>query len=257
MRNASASEGRSNSVCRLCGNERELRLSHFMPAALYPRNKKKIFMTRTGTIFDPDQITARLLCDECEERFNKNGENEVLRWMAPKAKKSMSPLYQALQTSTPVWTDADLKCHWGSSLGISPEKFVYFALSLIWRASASDWQLPNGVSFTAVDLRDYLEPIRLYLVGQATFPDDVSVMITVCSDDKSQEFWSPPQVSPEHDALVVAPVIGVLFRIWLGRVLPPAIHRTLFYPADGNPIFTTHCWDILSQTLSELANPPD
>ena len=48
----------------------------------------------------------------------------------------------------------------------------------------------------------------------------------------------------------MAPVMGVLFRFCLGKVvLPSPIERTLFFPADGNPGFVTDCWDgFLSNT---------
>ena len=118
-----------------------------MPAALYPKNKKKkVLATRTGSFSTFDEITAQLFCDECEQRFNKNGESEVLRWLAPKAKKGTSPLQRALRQATPVWSETDFVCHWGSSLGIAPEKFAYFGLSLVWRASVHAWQLPGGNS---------------------------------------------------------------------------------------------------------------
>src|SRR6516162_7682843 len=108
-------------VCRLCRHQRELRRSHFMPAALYPRNKKQMLATPKGTFVDFEQVCDRLLCKECEARFNRNGEDEVLRWMAPKAKNGMSPLLSALRERTPAYTASDLTCHWGSSLGIVPD----------------------------------------------------------------------------------------------------------------------------------------
>ena len=75
-----------------------------MPAALYPKNKKKVFTSRTQAIPNPTQVTALLLCGDCELRFNRNGEDGVIRWIAPKAKKGASPLASALRDSTPVWT---------------------------------------------------------------------------------------------------------------------------------------------------------
>jgi hypothetical protein len=53
-----------------------------MPAALYPKNKKIEVATRSQRFIDPEQITASLFCGDCEQRFNRNGESEVLTWMA-------------------------------------------------------------------------------------------------------------------------------------------------------------------------------
>jgi hypothetical protein len=240
-------------LCALCHEQRELRHSHFMPAALYPKNKKKkVLATPTRTFSTFDEITAQLFCEECEQRFNRNGENEVLRWLAPKAKKGTSPFLQALRQATPVWSDADLVCHWGSSLGISPEKFAYFGLSLVWRASVFAWPLPDGNTTRQLDLGEFSEPIRMFLLGKSPFPNHTFIMLTVCTDERSQEYWMPPGPSGELDGLVVAPIIGALFRFWFGRVLPSPIERTVFFPANGNPIFSTHCWDFLSVVMNRL-----
>lgn len=243
----------SPSVCALCLQPRELRISHFMPAALYPKNKKWFFAVPGQQFVGPEQIAAPLLCDECETLFNRNGENEALRWLAPKAKQGASPLYIAIRDGIPAWTEHDYACYWGTSIGLAPERFAYFGLNILWRAAAAEWPMPNGRRSTRLELGDFYEPVRLYLHGDAPFPKHVHVMVTVCSDEKSQQLWAPPQRSTEFDGLFVAPIIGALFRFWLGRVLPPPIHRTVFFPADGNPIFVTHCWDdTLRMTFSHL-----
>jgi len=241
-------------ACGLCSELRELRDSHFMPAALYPKNKKKALATRTETILDPDQIQERFLCEECEQRFNRNGESEVLRWIAPKAKTGASPLQEALR-KTPAWTHPsdDLTCHLSASLGISPEKFAYFALSLVWRAAAHAWPVQDGSLTTPLDLADFAEPVRQFLLGKASFPSHTLIMLTVCSDERSQEYWMPPTRSGEIEGLIVVPINGVLFRVWMGRVVPSRLHpQSIFFPSPDNPVFRTNCWDILSQGLSTL-----
>jgi hypothetical protein len=222
----------SESPCGLCHRQRQLRISHFMPAALYPANKKKLFVTTTRRDFDPEDIVAPLLCDECEGLFNRNGESEVLRWLAPKAKQGSSPLYTALRNGTPAWVDDHTKCYWGTSVGLSPERFAYFGLSLVWRAAAYEWPLPDGGFTPRLDLGEFAEPIRLFLREEAALPTSIS---------------------GHADGLIVAPVMGALFRFWLGDVLPPPIARTVFFPADGNPVFVTNCWDgVLSNAYSHL-----
>src|ERR1043166_8918863 len=108
-------------LCRLCLQARKLHVSHFMPAALYPKNKKLQMATGTETKLDPAQVVDRLLCGDCEQRFNRNGEDEVLRWLAPKARKGRSPLWEALQTAIPVFRDSDFAMYFASAFGISVE----------------------------------------------------------------------------------------------------------------------------------------
>jgi hypothetical protein len=73
-------------------------------------------MSRPQWTSNPTQVMAPLLCHECEQRFNRNGETEVLRWIAPKAKKGASPLASALRDGTPIWNNSELACYPGASL---------------------------------------------------------------------------------------------------------------------------------------------
>ena len=241
--------------CRLCEQQRDLRISHFMPAGLYPKNKKLQIATRTTTALDPEQIVDRLLCLDCERRLNANGEDEVLRWLAPKAKKGKSPLWGALQTATPVFKEPEFAMYFASSIGLSAAKFAYFALSLIWRAAAHDWLMPDGRRFTRLNLGDYYDPVRRYLLDQAGFPEDTYLTMAICTDEKTPEYWMPPQISEELPGLIVAPVLGVLFRVWFGRVIPKPIEAQLFYPGGANQIFTTHCWDVLGPGFEKMFSP--
>lgn len=223
-----------------------------MPAALYPWHRDLQFAMGDGTPFDPVEIKAHLLCGDCEQRFNRNGENEVLRWLAAKAKAGTSPLQKKLREVTPVFRDTPPSgdCYFASSLGIDAEKFAYFGLSLLWRAAVHSWPLAPGRSSTRLELGAYEEPLRRYLVGNAPFPDNIHVMITVCTDIKSQKFWAPPQEG-DIRGMYVAPVLGMAYRFWLGHVIPPGINQVIFYPSDGRPIFARDCWDVIGKMFAD------
>lgn len=243
------------SVCRLCLQSGELRISHFMPAGVYPKNKKLQMATRSRAQVDPAQVVDRLLCGDCEHRFNRNGEDEVLRWLGPKTKKRTSPLWTALQTATPVFRDSDLALYFASAFGISAERFAYFVLSLVWRAAAHEWPLPDGTRSTRLDLGEYYEPVRQYLLDPAGFPKHTYLTMALCTDDKPQDYWMAPQHSEEVPGLIVVLLFGALFRVWFGREIPKPIERQLFYPDQNNRIFTTHCWDVLHPSFQQLFPP--
>jgi len=83
-------------TCKLCLAHRvQLQDSHYMPAALYPKKIKLEYLSRGGvrTIVADKEIKAPLLCFECEQRFSKNGESEVLRHIAGKIANKPSPLF--------------------------------------------------------------------------------------------------------------------------------------------------------------------
>jgi hypothetical protein len=135
--------------CALCRKIRELRISYFMPAAMYPGNRALVLATHETTTTDPgrdDQVKDHLLCGECDQLFNRNGESEVLRWMAPKAKPGNSPLQRKVQGEQPEWwhPNENLALHTAESLGMNTEAFAYFAMSLVWRAAVYAWPLPGG-----------------------------------------------------------------------------------------------------------------
>jgi hypothetical protein len=110
-------------TCRLCLLERELRESHFMPKAVYPKRRKPVFGMRGNVIQDPEHIKAYVFCAECEQRFDRGGESHVLELLAPKAKIGASPLQRKLAENTPLFSEAPPSgnYHFASSLGIDAE----------------------------------------------------------------------------------------------------------------------------------------
>jgi len=76
-------------LCKLCKKDRDLRESHFLPAAVYAQlrdgdrqNPNPVLVTSRISLTTSRQITGRVLCAECEDRFSKLGEAWVLANMA-------------------------------------------------------------------------------------------------------------------------------------------------------------------------------
>lgn len=228
-----------------------------MPAALYPRNRGFEFGRSGKTIVGPDEIVARVLCSDCEQRLNRNGEDYALRWLAPKAKAGRSPLQQAIKDTPALFVDQPPSgtCHFASQLGIDPEKIAYFVLSLVWRAAAHRWPMPEETFSTQLDLGEHYEPLRRYLLGQAPYPEHAHVMLTMCTDVRSQKHWMFPAMSLEINGLIVVPVMGMAFRIWFGRIIPPQFEHVIFYPSAGHPIFSRDCWDTFGKIFEPIFGP--
>src|SRR6266478_262287 len=75
--------------------------SHLMSRALHAPGKKGIqFATRLQSGQNPKHMKAHLLCSDCEQRFKRLGESEVLRWLAPKARREF-PLHDRLRVALP------------------------------------------------------------------------------------------------------------------------------------------------------------
>jgi hypothetical protein len=101
-------------VCRLCGNDAPLALSHIMPSFVFLRHKNasSTGYLRSGQSANrrqQDGLKVRFLCDPCEELFN--------RWETPFARELFHPFHDRNQ---PPYA-------YGPWLG-------RFAASVAWRA---------------------------------------------------------------------------------------------------------------------------
>lgn len=251
----------SQGLCKLCREDKELRESHYMPAALYPTNAKElIFTTQVATHTDRFEVTQYLLCDHCEQRFSKYGESEVLRLVAAKLvskKPHEFPLLELLTAKQPFHDSDGLRAYSADTVGIDAEKFAYFALSLAWRASITSWELPGGQWTTPIDIGAHQESLRAYLHEETPFPSDVAVIMTVCTDEETRRNWVIPTRSPQEGCeTIVFCSCGFLLRIWFGPGIPERFKRSCIRTSAHKPIFLTDCEDATKGFLANLKGAP-
>jgi hypothetical protein len=210
-------------MCPLCEQPTapgDLRKSHFIPKAFYYVGKKKLqFATRAAKGEVHKHIKNVLLCKACELRLDQNGESEVTRVLAPKVVDGF-PLHEKLRLALPRESHPELDRFSGDDLGIDMDKFAYFALSLVWRASAHDWEMPDGNILPRVQMGDFEPPIREYLMG-GEFPPDTAVIVIVCKDEEIRKVWNLPMIDVADNSLTFRFILrGVMFRVMMGRRLP-------------------------------------
>jgi len=175
-----------------------------MPAALYPKNMKIEYLSRGGvrTLVADNEIKAPLLCYECEQRFSRNGESEVLRHIAGKIANKSNPLLAKLAPLTVKEEDETLKSYCGTEAGLNVDMFAYFALSIAWRSTHS-WPVSGEDDTKPLTLYQYTEPVRQSLAEETKqFPRDTAVTVIVCTDKVSREAWFLPAQSDDiwyHD----------------------------------------------------------
>ena len=179
-------------VCKLCRKRRILCKSHYLGRALYALSRvngeNPVVMTPQLVTLSPRQMWAHLLCRECEERFCKCGEKPVMQLLNG---KDQFPLLNRMQLALAVKKDGNAVTFSGAAMGIDTTPLAYFALSLVWRGAVHKWKTLKGQT-TFVELGEYEEPIRRYLLGQAGFPDGVYVLVAACEDLGSQVTSYPP-----------------------------------------------------------------
>jgi hypothetical protein len=201
----------------------ELQESHYIPAGLYRGSKRKkvTIFSDSGAIEEPEQVKDYLLCSECEQRFGQRGESEVLRAIAAKAGKAF-PLHERLSEGEGFLVKTeDLTYFSGPSVGLDMDHFAYFALSVAWRGAVHAWRFPDGETVSSLDLGEFREPLRRYLLGEAGLPRDIVVLVLVMSDAESRQWWLLPTPIHEDNCLNIRfHARGVFFRIMLGRDIP-------------------------------------
>jgi hypothetical protein len=220
--------------CALCRHIHELRNSHLLPkkaySALVPLGGKQNYrVTNSDEYYTTSRhFTDYLLCSGCEKRFDKFGEGWVLR---NSHKKNGFLFRDAL--GPPAFIDSD-GLQWftaGSLPQLRLERFVYFGLSVFWRAGVHVWI--RGRSVVHIDLGCYLEPIRKYLEvdlpGTQAFPDYIALHIQV-SALKIPYVMNAPE---GHNGLYAFQIPGLIFKLFTGIDLPTKITNLSTAPSPS------------------------
>jgi hypothetical protein len=224
--------------CELCRRERvELLMSHFVSRKLYYSGHKRLeFVNLVDSGFDPEELQAPLLCAECEARFSRNGEDEVLKHVAPKFVLKSMPLAERMKVAWARDDDPSAPRHDARDFDIDAEKFAYFALSIVWRRTIHEW----SPAVPRWELGQFAEDMRRYLLGETSFPGSMAVIVIVCSDEPSRRMWTIPTQFVEAGCLNFAfDVRGIRFRVMMGHLPPFAQVANCCGPQQ--PIFLADC----------------
>lgn len=166
------------------------------------------------------QVSARLLCADCEGRFSSAGERYVVGQCArPNGEFKVREL---LQKAPPYFEDEKFRVYDAAEvLGSHTDEYLYFAASVFWRASVRAW-LPPSAGRQRFSLGDaYQEEFRLYLLGRAAFPQNGRLFVHVWSDEPIYFTTIAPctsRVDGERRHKFCAP--GITFILFLGSRVP-------------------------------------
>ncbi len=174
--------------CKLCLEfVDELQDSHYIPAGVYralrvdpPGNINPYKVGSEFSVQTSEQMTAHLLCKSCEGRFNKYGEDWVLRNSL--RKNGTFPLRMAIQKGHLLMENSEGKIfstHGNTKVNV--QALVYFAVSVFWRGSIYAWNDNNTVP---VQLGKHQEQFRLYLLGLSEFPDDCGLTVIISDENE-------------------------------------------------------------------------
>jgi len=230
-----------------------------MPAAMYRKtltpgagNPNPVLVTKRTHVHTSDQVRAHLLCPECEQLLNRNGENYVLRMVAgPRG----FPLLEMLQDAKAVGS-GEFRGYTREALpNLEREKLAYFALSVFWRASVHEWRHRDGTS-TTIDLgRRYNELLRFYLQGKVEVPDNITLLSVVCTDAISQGAFFPPTPDKKNGYRSYSfGARGLLFIMFVGGSCPDFLRSLCCIRSPRQWIFARNCEDKMIDAFWHLVS---
>lgn len=240
--------------CRLCLEVKKLRDSHYLSKGIYRILREDGFdnpnpwvLTKKTAVQSSKQETAYLLCQDCEQRFNENGERWVLKHCLRKDGKSR--LADILAAKKPVaWSDTTKLYYAHDVPEINISALAYFAASIFWRGSIHPWNY-NG-SFP-VTLGPFQEPFRQYLMEEQAFPKDCSLFVVVREGKEVDRLTFPPTGGRRGNFhLFNFPMPGLAFTLITSKNIPIRYREKCFVHGSGNPIIAGN---VIEPYLEETA----
>ena len=223
--------GNPTGKCRLCLQAGKLLLdSHLIPKYLYKRlrtpslrDSNPVVITAKVVKTSSRQVKDYLLCEECEDRFNKGGE----RWISLNGMSDgVFPLRDALRATQPVATLDKAQLYCTTALpSQSTDKFSYFAGSVFWRAAVHEWR-NEEFEIKKLELGPYEEPLRLFLIGQTAFPSNMALWVTISSSDHLSGSIMFPYLKNRSDYRQFHFAISdIAFDLFVGFRIADEIHK--------------------------------
>ncbi len=243
-------------TCRLCLSTGELRKSHFIPKSAYKRIQQSdgeppIAIQQGVTIQTNQQIADYVFCGACEEIFNRNGEDWVMRNCFQHAQGFR--LKELIDGASPI-ADNGLKVYSARQVPeIDIEKLSYFAASIIWRAAVHNWTFGKR-KVNRLYLGPYAEELRRFLLRETGFPTNAVVWVSIISEPK---LWGS-FVVPYGDKLNQCrrykfSFLGLRFDFFLGKLIDRQIRRMCTHRSDEKLLYAGDpASEIIIEDLSRL-----
>jgi hypothetical protein len=241
--------------CRLCGDKSVLQNSHFLPAAMYrhlnPGDNKHVIINERTYFSTSRQVTARLLCRKCEQRFSSNGE----QWVMENGFRGQGrfQLQDVLKASPSLGRTRTGRYFSGSDLpDVDVDRLSYFGASVFWRASIHRWPDQGGIDLGSV----YTEQFRRFLLGEDSFPKNAALVIHVSDAEKPMEgayFPTGGRVTGAAYYRYTFMMPGMLFTLAVGGGLPEQLRQMCAVQSSGRLIFlSSRVQDLLESIAIDM-----
>lgn len=222
-------------ICKLCLKEKDLRASHFMPRGLYPyltADQYEPVLVSTHLVMPTSRQTKDyVLCADCEQLLNKEGET----WLLPKLATidGTFPLYDMLREVEPGFEDKNTAVYpTATNPKIERDHLIHFAIGLFWKASVHPWR-GDGTE-ARIDLGTNGDDLRRFLLGESSIPENLAlVMFVVPPPVNLIAFTEPLRGSNLEFANYHCYVPGIFMNLCVGERVRQSMAATCII---SNPI---------------------
>jgi hypothetical protein len=192
------------------------------------------------------QIRSHLLCPDCEKRLDKNGEEWVIRNCY--RGKGVFRLREMLVKGRPIESTHEASVYNASQFpGLDYHKLAYFAMSVYWRGSLQQWNIVKHKSETVRLGEKYREEIRRYLLGDAAFPTNALLAITVSQNPETlMGFNFPTTIRIQDGYAHFLHIPGIQFFLVLGNHTPPQRRKVCIVSDHNHPISLSRFGDYIA-----------
>jgi len=214
-------------TCPGCLRPKALVSSHLVSRAVYDylrtNDLHPFVAARRAVRATSDQLQADLLCEDCEQMLNEDGERWILGKLCTIDRKF--PLYDLLRQQAPIDTGLDGETFAAATNpSIDVQSVTHFGLGVFWKASLYPWEIGR------ISLGAYEDPIRTWLRGETAFPQNVALNVILSRPSTALIIMNPPYQTTKvlcHTYLFHVP--GVLFRLSVGKEIPSPERTLCFY----------------------------
>lgn len=217
--------------CRLCLTVTELVDSHFISKSAFKRVRgvgdkpDPIIIQSDGVSQRSHQITDYVFCHECEQRFHRCGEDTFFRYCYSERRFKLATILQAL---TPVTPEDDQSAFYAlpTSEHQALQQIGFLGVSIFWKAAVHRWT-DQGHVIPPVQLEPYTEEFRLFLHGDAPFPEHAALTIEVSPPENRfvALFGTPTTMTLPTNQLHWIDICGIRFHLYVGEQMPVAIKQ--------------------------------
>jgi hypothetical protein len=224
--------------CPFCLLDKRLIESHLIPKGIYSLvggDANEAILVNSRLIMHTSRQTKDvLLCEECDNSLNRNGEN----WIIPKlARAGGGFVFLDILEELPPDAEKERFKIYGAAKNpsIDVDKIVHFAMGVFWKASVHSWAA-NG-NTPRIELGPYRDDVRDFLRGDAPFPNNVSLNLFVQPRNRTP-IWiaEPARGKAEAYRNFSFYVPGIRFDLYVGKQIRDHIRQLCFYANPAHPI---------------------